>query len=179
MKYYIVALFDEESYETILPIQRNISKKYKGYRNSPIPHVTLSILDNPNIEKLTSIVEKVISPYKKFKIELNSNVYISDQLHSLNLQIENRGYITKIKKELFQLLELHGFNDLINLDSSLSISIANINHSNKDSKRNEMSCDLIRRNAKTTTLKINKIEIWKFSNNRRETPLKSFILKNF
>lgn len=36
MKYYIVALFNEESYETIFPIQKSISKKFKGYRNSPI-----------------------------------------------------------------------------------------------------------------------------------------------
>lgn len=179
MKYYIVALFDEESYETILPIQRNISKKYKGYRNSPIPHITLSVLDNPDIEKLTPIIEKVTSPYKKFKIELNSTVHISDQLHSLNLQIDNRGYIKKLKTELFDLLELHGFDDLISLDSDLSISIANINHSNKDSKKNEMFCDLLRKNPKTTTLKISKIEIWRFSNNRRETSLKSFIFKNF
>ena len=83
MKYYIVALFNKESYETIFPIQKNISKKFKGYRNSPIPHITLSILENPNIEKLTPVIEKIIKPYKKFKIELNSDVSISEQLQCL------------------------------------------------------------------------------------------------
>ena len=179
MKYYIVALFNEKSYETIFPIQKSISKKFKGYRNSPIPHITLSILENANIEKLTPIIEKIIKPYKKFKIELNSDVSISEQLHCLTLQMEYRGYIKKIKTSLSDFLELNGFNDLIPANSELSISIANVNSSNKDNKRTDMYCDLIKKNPNTITLKIDRLEIWKFSNNRKETYIKSFPLRDF
>ena len=34
MKYYIVALFDEEAYQVISPIQKNISRKFRTNRNS-------------------------------------------------------------------------------------------------------------------------------------------------
>ena len=179
MKYYIVALFNEKSYETIFPIQKSISKKFKGYRNSPIPHITLSILENPNIEKLTPIIEKIIKPYKKFKIELDSTVSISEQLHSLNLHMQYKGYIKKIKTSLSDFLELNGFHDLISSDSELSISLANVNFSNKDNKHTDMYCDLIKKNPNTITLKVDRFEIWKFSNNRKETCIKSFNLREF
>ena len=161
MKYYIVALFNKESYETIFPIQKNISKKFKGYRNSPIPHITLSILENPNIEKLTPVIEKIIKPYKKFKIELDSDVSISEQLHSLTLQMEYRGYIKKIKTSLSDFLELNGFNDLIPADSELSISISNVNSSNKDNKRTDMYCDLIKKNPNKIIKSSNLIDNWR------------------
>ena len=58
MKYYIVALFDEETYQVISPIQRNMSKKFRANRNSPAPFIPLAFIDNPNLEKLYPIIEK-------------------------------------------------------------------------------------------------------------------------
>ena len=49
MKYYIVAMFDDDSYESIAPIQKNLSKKFRGNRHSPMPYIALNILDNPNM----------------------------------------------------------------------------------------------------------------------------------
>ena len=63
MKYYLVALFDDESYKNLNPVQRNLSKKFKANRNSPIPYIPLEIVENPNIEKLNEIVDKIIKPY--------------------------------------------------------------------------------------------------------------------
>ena len=48
MKYYLVALFDEESYKNLNPIQRNLSKKFRANRNSPTPYIPLEIIENPN-----------------------------------------------------------------------------------------------------------------------------------
>ena len=45
MKYYLVALFDDESYKNLNPIQRNLSKKYRANRNSPIPYIPLEDLE--------------------------------------------------------------------------------------------------------------------------------------
>ncbi len=45
MKYYIVALFDEETYQVISPIQRNMSKKFRANRNSPMPFVLLTSIE--------------------------------------------------------------------------------------------------------------------------------------
>ena len=44
MKYYLVALFDDESYKNLSPIQKNLSKRYKANRNSPIPYIPISFI---------------------------------------------------------------------------------------------------------------------------------------
>lgn len=179
MKYYIVALFDEDSYETITPIQKNLSKRFRGNRHSPLPYIVLDILDNPNIEKLYTVIDKIIKPYKKFKIELCDDVSISDTMKTINLKILNEGYIKKITRSLRDTLDLYGIHSKNN-NSELSISLANINYFNKDNKRNsDIACDLVKKDDKNITLKINKFEIWKISNNKRETCIKSYQLKAF
>ena len=93
MKYYLVALFDDESYKNLSPVQKNLSKKFRANRNSPIPYIPLQILENPNIDKLNLVIDKIIKPYKYFKVELASNVSVSDTRKTLNLQIQDIGYI--------------------------------------------------------------------------------------
>ena len=51
--------------------------------------------------------------------------------------------------------------------------------SNKNNKRTYMYCYLIKKNPNKITLKIDRFEIWKFSNNRKETYIKSFPLRDF
>ena len=165
MKYYIVALFDKDSYKTITPIQKNISKKFRANRNSPQPYITLEVLENPNMDKLYSIVEKVIKPYKKFKVELCNDVSINEAQKTVNLSILNEGYIKKISRNLNDTLALHGVHTKDGINN-LSISLG-------------IACDLIRKDGKNLTLKIDSFEVWKISNNRKETPIKSYELKTF
>ncbi|MGG7179236.1 hypothetical protein ACQPU1_16825 [Clostridium paraputrificum] len=181
MKYYIVALFDEESYNVITPIQRKFSKKFRANRNSPIPYIALNVMENPNVEKLNPIIEKVLKPYKKFKIELCDNVSICESMRTINLKIEDIGYIRKICRSLTDTLELHGFNLKSSPKEELAISLANINYFNKDSKKheNDSACDPLEKDGKNLTLKIDRVELWKISNNKKETCLKTYTLKDF
>ena len=156
MKYYIVALFDDESYKLISPIQKNLSKKFRANRNSPQPYIVLGALENPTIDKLSPILEKILKPYKKFKVELCDSVCVSDTL------------------------KLHGFNILNNDEDELAISLANVNYFNKDKKNNsEVLYDSNKNNKTYPTLKVDRFEIWKISNSRRETLIKSYPLRNF
>ncbi|MGL5150667.1 MAG: hypothetical protein ACRC7N_08875 [Clostridium sp.] len=182
MKYYIVALFDSESYENFNQIQRNLSRKYRGQRHSPSPYIALEVLDNPNVDKLNTVIEKIIKPYRKFKVELSEDVSFSESLKTLNLKIEDKGYIKKISRSLSSMLTLHGFNvkDLSSSDE-LAISLANLNYLPKDSKRNnqELKCNFVNGPKGKLTLKVEKIELWKMSNNKKETPIKTYELKTF
>lgn len=179
MKYYVVALFDEDSYEEITPIQKNLSKRFRGNRHSPLPYIALDVLDNPNTDKLYTIIEKVIKPYKKFKVELCNDVLINDSLKTINLKILNEGYITKIHRTLKDTLNLHGIHSKDKQDL-LSISMSNVTYLNKDAKRNnDIACDLAKKDGKNITLKVDRFEVWKISNNRRETCLKTYSLKDF
>lgn len=180
MKYYIVALFDEDSYQAITPVQRNLSKKFRANRNSPAPYIPLEILDNPNVEKLTPVIEKILKPYKFFKVELCDNVSVSETMRTLNLKIEDMGYIKRLSRLLTDTLKLHGFITKLS-DNDLAISLANMNYIPKDTTKAdaEYAIDLLKKDCKKTTLKVNRIELWRISNNKKETVLKTFNLKNF
>ena len=60
MKYYLVALFDDDSYNFMEELQRNLCRKYKINRNIAAFHITLEVVGNPDIDKLTKIIEDII-----------------------------------------------------------------------------------------------------------------------
>lgn len=175
MKYYLVALFDDESYKNLNPIQRNLSRKYRANRNSPIPYIPLEIVENPNLDKLNVLVDKIIKPYKHFKVELTPKVTLCDTSKTLNLQIEQVGYIKRLNRLISDTLKLHGFTvKNVNSEQDLYLALANINHVNKDSKKIDSEFEL---KSNISTLKVNRIELWKISNNRRETLIQTYPLK--
>lgn len=180
MKYYVVALFDDESYKLISPIQKNLSKKFRANRNSPIPYIVLGALDNPNIDKLHPVLEKILKPYKKFKVELCDSVSVSETMKTVNLKIEHMGYIKKISRVINDTFKLYGFNISNNDEDELAVSLANLNYFNKDKKNNgDMFYDQSKENDKALTLKVDRFEIWRISNSRRETLIKSYNLRDF
>ena len=171
MKYYLVALFDDESYKNLSPIQRNLSKKYRANRNSPIPYIPLEILENPNIDKLNTVVDKIVKPYKNFKVEVSSKVSICDSSKTLNLEIEDVGYIKRLNRLINENLKLYGFN-VKNINDDIHLALANINYINKDNKKTDSEFK-----TNLSTLKVNRLELWKISNNRRETLIQTYPLK--
>ena len=134
MKYYLVALFDDVSYKNLSPIQRSLSKKYRANRNSPIPYIPLEVIENPNIDKLNTVIDKILKPYKNFKVELSSTVTLCDSNKTLNLKIEKIGYIKKLDRLIGDNLKMYGFN-VKNDNSNLHLSLANINYINRDNKK--------------------------------------------
>lgn len=177
MKYYLVALFDDESYKHLSPIQRNLSKKYRANRNSPIPYIPLEVLENPNVDKLNIVIDKIVKPYKHFKVEVSSKVSICDSNKTLNLKVEDVGYIKRLNRLLSDNLQLHGFNVKgLDSDENLQLTLANINYNNKDNKKVANSLDS---RFNLSTLKVNRLELWKISNTRRETLIQTYPLKDF
>ncbi len=177
MKYYLVALFDDESYKNLSPIQRNLSKKYRANRNSPIPYIPLEVLENPNVDKLNTVIDKIVKPYKHFKVEVSSKVSICDSNKTLNLKIEDVGYIKRLNRLLSDNLQLHGFNVKgLESDENLQLTLANINYNNKDNKKVVNPLDS---HFNLSTLKVNRLELWKISNTRRETLIQTYPLKDF
>ena len=173
MKYYLVALFDDVSYKNLSPIQRSLSKKYRSNRNSPIPYIPLEVIENPNIDKLNTVMDKILKPYKNFKVELSSTVTLCDSNKTLNLKIEKIGYIKKLDRLIGDNLKMYGFN-VKNDNNDLHLSLANINYTNRDNKKFDTEIEY---KPSISTLKVNRIELWKISNNRRETLIQTYPLK--
>ncbi|WP_244834124.1 hypothetical protein [Clostridium sp. BJN0001] len=179
MKYYIVALFDEKTYETILPIQRNMSRKFKGSRNSPCPFIPILSFDNNDIEHVDSIVKKIISPHKSFRIDALNSVSASESKKSINLKIDNKGYIVKIANELEDFLSLSGIN--VKRYNNLYVSLANCNYVPKDLKKQIVKLNFPELFDKDNILKlrIKKFEIWKTPLVKKVYSLKNYELKSF
>lgn len=175
MKYHLVALFDDESYKNLNTVQRNLSKKFKANRNYPLPHIILEVIENPNINKLDPVIDKIIKPYKNFKVKLFNEVSISESNKTLNIKIDDVGYIKRIARLTEDTLKLHGFNINSISDGSLSILVANLNNIPKDIKKfNNVSTF----NSNFDTLKVNRIELWKLTSNKKDTLVKSYPLKS-
>ncbi|WP_040214697.1 2'-5' RNA ligase family protein [Clostridium polynesiense] len=182
MRYYLVALFDEESYKAIEPIQRSMSRKYKLYRNLPTLHITLEIIEDPDLNKLDEILYKIFKPYKRFKVELSDIICFDEPHKSVNLKVESKGYIKRIARSVNETLKLHGFNVRPCIDNwDLHVSLANTNFASREWSKNEFNkaCTLAKRDGFYNMAKIARIELWKPINNKKEMVVKSYPLKTF
>ncbi|MFW2491922.1 hypothetical protein D2A34_25710 [Clostridium chromiireducens] len=179
MKYYIVALFDEETYQVISPIQRNMSKKFRANRNSPVPFVLLTSIENPNLDRLYPVMDKVIAPYKTFRIDASDLVYLFEPTKSINLKIDDKGYIKRLSRSLSDVLDLNGFT--VKSFGDNFISLANLGYVPKDYKKQDVKLNFpeIYDNNNLVKLRIKSIEIWKLPIVKKNTPIKSYILKDF
>ena len=177
MKYYLVALFDDDSYEKLKPIQKKYSKKFRANRNSPIPYIALDVLENINLDKITPILQKRLSPYKYFKVECDNEVILNENLKTVSLKVENKGYINKISRNINDMLTLNGITSTPISDDCLGISLGNLNYINKDFKKN--ATNQSENNNDTTCYKITRFEVWKILNNRKEVSVKTFPLRVF
>lgn len=182
MKYYLVALFDEESQKSMEEIQRKISKKYKIYRTIPAIHLTLEVIDNPNLERLIPIIEDVLKPYKRFKVSINGALCFDPPYKSVNLKIENKGYAIRISRNLNETLKLSGFNVRENIDNwDLHVSLANTNYASREwsNKEYAVACEVSKMQNVVKMAKIDRIELWKPINNKKEMIVKSFPLREY
>ncbi|MCM8709633.1 AKAP7 2'5' RNA ligase-like domain-containing protein [Clostridium sp. SYSU_GA19001] len=182
MKYYLVALFDTESYAAIETIQKNICRKYKIYKNVPMLHIPLETIEDPDIDKLSKILTDMLKPYKKFKVETNGIICFDPPYKSVNLKIETKGYIARLARTINDTLKLHGFNVKDNINNwDLHVSLANTNYAVKDwsAKEYAAACSCAKKDGFYRLAKIEKIELWKSVNNRKELLVKSFPLRDF
>lgn len=182
MKYYLVALFDKNSYSSVEEIQKKLCRKYKLYRNMPVLHITLEVIDDPDIEKLNKIVGDILKPYKKFKVQVNRDVCVDVPGKSINLKIENKGYIIRLARKINENLKLHGFNVRENIDKlDLHVLLANANFTMKEWSNKEylVACENARKEQFCKMETIDRIELWKPVNAKKEMTIKTFELRSF
>ena len=88
MLYYLVALFDKVSYAIIKPLQESISNEYKLYENLPMLHITLAVIEDPDMDKLNEVVKNTLKSYKKFEVHLNGLIKFGEPYRSVNLKVD-------------------------------------------------------------------------------------------
>lgn len=182
MKYYLVALFDNDSYKDIEVVQKNICRKYKIYRNLPVLHITLEIVGDPDMNKLDEIVSKILKPYKKFKVEVSDVICFDEPYKSVNLKVENKGYINRLARILNDTLKLHGFDVRDTIQGwDLHVSLANTNYAVREWSKREynLACNAAKREGFYKLATVDRVELWKPINNKKEMVVKSYQLKGY
>lgn len=182
MRYYLVALFDNDSYKEIEQIQKSICKKYKLYKNLPTLHVTLEIIGDPDINKLDEVLTKILRDYKRFKIEVSDVICFDEPYKSVNLKVESKGYINRLARIINDTLRLHGFEVRDSIDNwDLHISLANTNYAIREWSKTEYAaaCTSARKDGFYKLATIDKIELWKPINSKKEMVVKSYSLREF
>ena len=182
MKYYLVALLDEDSYSFVETIQKGLSQKYKLYHDLPTLHITLEIIGDPDIEKLSSLINEIIKPYKKFRVSVNGVICFDAPHKSVNLKIDEQGYIIRLAKKINTKLAENGFIVRENIDNwDLHISLANTNYASREWSISEFTaaCNSTKEKDIQTLLKIDRLELWKPINNKKKMVVKTFPLKSF
>lgn len=181
MKYTLVALFDNESNKLIEVTQKSLCKKYKLYKTSQQFYIPIQSIIDPELEKFNKIVLDAISPYKKFKVQINPNFYLDKSQKTINLRVENRGYITRIARNITDTLSLSGFNVNVDKCQDLFISIANSNYTLRKTLSAEAPNALTSKDEDVSFDfgKINRLELWKSVNNKREVLVKDYPLREY
>lgn len=183
MKYYLVAMFDDNSYEHVEGLQKNINRKYKlsNINTLPKPHIILDVVIDPDLDKFEAIVDKILKPYKKFKVELNGLSSIDQNNKNFNFKIENKGYIIRIARNINSTLKLSGFNvKEIEDDWNLHVPLANNSLPAKiqNPKEYAATIDKIKNLTPYTLAKIDRLELWKSVNNKKKTVVQTFSLRD-
>ncbi|MBU3146579.1 hypothetical protein [Clostridium sp. CF012] len=182
MKYFLVALFDDGSNATIQNIQRDICRKYKLYKSSPNLYISICAITNPDLEKLDVVVSKFMIPYKKFKVNINNSISLTENFTQVNLKVEDKGYIYRLARSITDTLDLHGFNVKSENDNiDLRILLANANHIIKKSHNggtiaidSNLDKDVFFKFAKVCRL-----ELWKQISNKKEMIVKTYDLREY
>jgi 2'-5' RNA ligase len=182
MKYYLVALFDNETYDFMEEVQRNLCRKYRINRNTPAFHITMEVVGNPDIDKLSKIINDIIKPYKKFKVQINGAICFNPPYKSLNLKVEGKGYIATLVRRINDTLKLHGFEvreDIHEWD--YHVALASPNYAAKEWNTSEYSAafESARKENIFKMAKVDRIELWKQVNNKKEMTVKTFSLREF
>lgn len=182
MKYYLVAVFDKESYSKMEVLQKRLCNKYKIYKNIPTMHITLEVIEDPDLEKLQRIVGDILKPYKKFKVETSGVICFDPPYKSVNLKVENKGYIIRFARIFNETLKLHGFNVRQNIDNwDLHIALANTNYAIREWSSSEYvaACNAAKKEGFNNMALVDRIEIWKPINNKKEMLVKSYNLRDY
>lgn len=179
MLYYIVGLIDTNSYDFIEKIQKYLSNKYNLYTTLPKLHITLEVVDEPNLDALCIALGDILKKYKSFSANINGAICFKPPFKSVNLKVDKTGTILEVMELLNSELRSLGFNvreDISNWD--LHISLANANFSTRDwsTKEFENACTIVRNINLKSNIKIPRIEIWKPVNDKDEMVVKSYEL---
>ena len=163
-------------------MQKTLCEKYNLYRsdtNLPKLHITLEIITNPNLYDLDISLKNILKDYTKFEVELNGVICFDPPFKSVNLNINNKGTIYELSKNINSILNSQGFNVREHIENwNLHISLANTNFADREWSDSEYlaACNLAKDENFSETITVAAIELWKPINDNDEMVVKKYTL---
>jgi hypothetical protein len=180
MKYHLVALFDNDSNKLIEVTQRNLCRKHKLHKiNQQQFFIPIQTVIDPDIDKLNKIVLDTLAPYKKFKVRINPNICLDKSLKTINLKIDNQGYIIRIARNISDTLSLSGFNVKPDYEKELYIALASANYNLRKSLEDQSQAMDSTEDSSYNFAKITHLQLWKSVNNKKEMLVKDYPLRDY
>ena len=182
MIYYLVCLFDDDSYKSMESLQKTICKKYNlynSYTDLPMLHITIETITDPNLQDLDIALETILKDYTKFEVDVSGSICFDPPYKSVNLNIENKSTIYELSKNINSILKSQGFKVRENIESwNLHISLASTNFAAREWSDTEYlaACDFLNHENFSETIKIHAVELLKPINNKDQMVVKKYVL---
>lgn len=181
MLYYLVALFNKDSYDLIKPMQKSLSSEYKLYKNLPMLHITLAVIEDPDMDKLNKILSDTLKDYKEFEVHLNGVICFGGDCKSVNLKVdEESGSIKSISRIIHKRLCEEGFTLTSNPDTwQLHVSLANPYFAQRvwGEDEFESACIKLKNYGFNRELLIDQIQFWRPINDESKMVVFDYPLK--
>ena len=175
MRYKIVASFDNNSTDYLKSINYTLRKKLRLNRYNNNYHIEIISTSNMDLNVLNKVLSDILTPYKKFMVRIDDNICINANNRKINLKVLNKGYLSKITRNISDTLRLYGFKlNKCYDECDFYMTIFDFNRRNSHYiNRLNNSFNLVK-----NTLKINKIEVLGI-NDKKELLVKSFPLREY
>jgi len=176
MKYYLVAVLDKDSNRELDSIQKPLFRKGKKIMKSPYMGIPIDVIEDPDREKLQSILTDLLKPYRYFHVDLKGKYTFQNDEKITGIPVTNFGYIKKLQRHLNSFLQLSGFKVTPEKedDSDFILSMS----TEKLTKEFENSGPLFSTPENTRALRVERIELWKSLNAKKDSVVFSIPLKN-
>lgn len=174
MKQFIIALLDKDSAKTIESHTRHLQRKIKPRRRTSFYGVVIGIVDDANPKEIEEILNEILVKDRYFKIDVLGNITYDKNLKTIGIDVNNFGYIRSLSRNINSVLELKGFNVKYEVVENPQLVLYNGGNT-----RILDSIDNIFSNKKYDTIfKVNRLQVWKNFNFRKDSILSNVDLKN-
>lgn len=176
MKYFLVAVLNREGNKELEVLQRPLIKKSRNSKKAPYMAIPIDIVEDPDKDKLKTFLEELLKPFRYFHVDI-SGKYINLQDEKITgLPVTNFGYIKKIQRHLNEYMDLSGFkvNPERGDDKDFILSMS----MDKLPREFENSKDLFDSLDNKKKFLVDRIELWKSLNAKKDSIVFSIPLKN-
>ena len=182
MIYYLVCLFDDDSYKIIESLQKTICKKYNlynSYTDLPMLHITIETITDAPLQDLDTSLKNILKDYTNFEVQINGAICFAPPYKSVNLNIESKGTIYELSRNINSILKSQGFIVREHIENwNLHISLASTNFTDREWSDKEYlaACDLVKDINFSETIKIHAVELLKPINDKDQMVVKRYNL---